>query len=499
MDPANQLTGISRNASLTYAGGLTNLPISLTINGVGADIYSNMTFATQWGIALKDGSNSFTNVLQTGPTAWVTNVLTRNLPASVNLAYDLDGSLISDGLHGYTYDCADQLIGIVVTNQWQSQFVYDGFGRRRIRREYSWVTNTWQQTSETRYVYDGMLVLQERDQNGTPRVTYTRGLDLSGGLQGAGGIGGLLARTDGNGSAYYYGDGGGNITAMVNGQGALVARYLYDPYGNVLGKWGALADANLMRFSSKEEHVPSGLYYYGYRFYDPNLQRWLNQDPIQELGGINLYRFVENSPPNFDDPFGLTDYPADFVGPLLPGDTRGGSSWHITTRYVMELVIPGQASWDRAMDSFWKGETANGASWISLYLSETALTIASFGTARMPSSSPVAVCNRTTVASADASAASSAAKGTLQTTAHGAERIAGAAATRGGVLSEAGVAAVRQGGRVMTQADGATVKILQNETGRFNVVVEGQRGIITTFENLSQKSLDRLGKNYGWK
>lgn len=51
----------------------------------------------------------------------------------------------------------------------------------------------------------------------------------------------------------------------------------------------------------------------------------------------------------------------------------------------------------------------------------------------------------------------------------------------------------------MVQADGATVRIHQNELGRFNVVVEGERGIITTFENLSQKSLDRLAKNYGWK
>ena len=92
-----------------------------------------------------------------------------------------------------------------------------------------------------------------------------------------------------------------------------------------------------------------------------------------------------------------------------------------------------------------------------------------------------------------------AAKTTLQTTVHGAERIAGAAATRGGVLSEAGIAAVQQGGRTMTQADGAIVKILTNEAGRSSVVVSGERGIITTFENLSQKSLDRLAINYGWK
>ncbi len=65
----------------------------------------------------------------------------------------------------------------------------------------------------------------------------------------------------------------------------------------------------------------------------------------------------------------------------------------------------------------------------------------------------------------------------LQTTAHGAERVAGPAATRGGVLSEADIAAVRQQGRVMTQSDGAIVRILQNEAGRFNIVVEGERGI----------------------
>lgn len=43
--------------------------------------------------------------------------------------------------------------------------------------------------------YDGMLRIQERDGNNVPLVTYTRGKDLSGSRQGAGGIG-VLARTD---------------------------------------------------------------------------------------------------------------------------------------------------------------------------------------------------------------------------------------------------------------------------------------------------------------
>jgi hypothetical protein len=83
-----------------------------------------------------------------------------------------------------------------VTNSWRSDFVYDGKMRRRIRREYSWQSGIWNLQSEIHYIYDGNLVLQERDVNNLPLVTYTRGLDLSHSLQGAGGIGGLLARTD---------------------------------------------------------------------------------------------------------------------------------------------------------------------------------------------------------------------------------------------------------------------------------------------------------------
>jgi|SRR6478736_3465491 len=51
----------------------------------------------------------------------------------------------------------------------------------------------------------------------------------------------------------------------------------------------------------------TGLYYYGYRWYTPNLQRWVNRDPIEEWGGINLYGFLENSPVDWVDLFGLDE------------------------------------------------------------------------------------------------------------------------------------------------------------------------------------------------
>jgi RHS repeat-associated protein len=196
--------------------------------------------------------------------------------------------------------------------------VYDALGRRRIARDYTW-QGGWVLTNETHYVCDGMLVLQERNAANTVLVTYTRGLDLGGTRQGAGGIGGLLARTDGSGSTYYHADAAGNITAMADASGNVVARYLYDPFGNLLGKWGSLADTNRYRFSSKEVHPNSGLYYYGYRFYEPNLQRWMNRDPIREAGGINLYGFVGNSSINAVDGSGLDFHQSPPGGIFLSG------------------------------------------------------------------------------------------------------------------------------------------------------------------------------------
>lgn len=256
------------------------------------------------------------------------NVVLQDAPA---FAYDVTGNLLTFGTRYFEYDPERRLTAVTEPNLWRCEFLYDGQGRRRVCRDCEWLAGSgqWGATNEIRYAYDGEMVIQERHfdprlTNTTPQqiVTYTRGLDLSGTRQGAGGIGGVLARSEQTSTtpalgthAYYHSDRAGNVIALVNEQRLAVARYLYDPFGTAIDASGPLADANTLRYSGKEWHRSSGLLHFGRRDYDPNLQRWLTQDPIGEAGGINLYGFVGNNPINYVDPHGLLGW-EDWINPL---------------------------------------------------------------------------------------------------------------------------------------------------------------------------------------
>ena len=67
-----------------------------------------------------------------------------------------------------------------------------------------------------------------------------------------------------------------------------------------------MANANTMQFSSMPQR--RGIALFPFRGYEPNFQRWLNQDPVREAGGINFYGYVNNRPLGYVDPFGLSVY-----------------------------------------------------------------------------------------------------------------------------------------------------------------------------------------------
>ena len=135
----------------------------------------------------------------------------------------------------------------------------------------------------------------------TAEIQYFWGADISETLQGAGGIGGLLAVSCNNNFYFPAYDNNGNVTKYIDESGNIVAAYEYDDFGRLLSSLGSMADVFRHRFSTKYYDVETGLYYYGYRFYSPSLMRWLNRDPIEENGGKNLYLFCGGNPiSNYD-------------------------------------------------------------------------------------------------------------------------------------------------------------------------------------------------------
>jgi RHS repeat-associated protein len=98
---------------------------------------------------------------------------------------------------------------------------------------------------------------------------------------------------------------GENISDCVDTNATVVAHRAYDPFRNALFSTGPMKKAFNFRLSSKYLDPETGLYYYGLRYYNPSLGRWLSRDPIGERGGIPLYGFVGNSPTTRYDLLGL--------------------------------------------------------------------------------------------------------------------------------------------------------------------------------------------------
>jgi RHS repeat-associated protein len=105
--------------------------------------------------------------------------------------------------------------------------------------------------------------------------------------------------------AYYaLADANKNITEYFDTNGNVVAHYEYSPFGKITQTSGLMSSDFDYRFSSEVFDTETGLIYYNYRYYSPELGRWLSRDPIEEGGGDNLYGMVGNNPINKWDALG---------------------------------------------------------------------------------------------------------------------------------------------------------------------------------------------------
>jgi RHS repeat-associated protein len=99
----------------------------------------------------------------------------------------------------------------------------------------------------------------------------------------------------------------GSSTLELDDDAGVLTQEHYYPFGGTAcwaGKSALVAKYKTVRYSGKERDA-TGLYYYGYRYYAPWLQRWISPDPAGEVDGPNRYAMVGNNPINFADRFGL--------------------------------------------------------------------------------------------------------------------------------------------------------------------------------------------------
>ena len=120
---------------------------------------------------------------------------------------------------------------------------------------------------------------------------------------------------------YYHYDALGSVVALSNNSGVVAESYSYDVFGQP-GGTGSVG--NPYFFTGRRYDDETALYYYRARYYNPDIGRFLQTDPIGYSGGLNLYTYCGNNPLNWIDPYGLKDYTYEETQRILRrGRTRG--------------------------------------------------------------------------------------------------------------------------------------------------------------------------------
>jgi RHS repeat-associated protein len=214
------------------------------------------------------------------------NELTSNTSGSYT--YDANGNTFSDAQgRSFTWDFENRLVQATNPGVGTTTFRYDPFGRR-IQKSGSLGT--------TNYLYDGFNSVEEVDGSGNVLAKYSQGLDADEPLS--------MLRS--GVTSYFQTDDLRSTTSLSSTTGALAKSYTYDAFGTLTASTGTLT--NPFQFTSREFDSETGLNFYRARYYDPNVGRFISEDPIRFDGGFDFYVYVENNPVLYIDPMGLVHY-----------------------------------------------------------------------------------------------------------------------------------------------------------------------------------------------
>ena len=168
--------------------------------------------------------------------------------------------------------------------------------------------------NETEYYLDGNRITAEnrKSADGDKFIYYI--YDMSG-------LSGMIY----DGAYYYYERNTlGDIIRIRNSNGAEVAAYSYDAWGNILTKTGSMADINSFRYRGYYCDTETGFYYLQSRYYDPSIHMFINSDDYEMLdtlastvGQLNLYAYCNNNPIMYTDESGTVITEAFLIGCII--------------------------------------------------------------------------------------------------------------------------------------------------------------------------------------
>jgi RHS repeat-associated protein len=210
------------------------------------------------------------------------------LSDGTTFAYDDNGNLtektIGDDTWSYSYDYANRLTSIEKNSAVQGEYSYDGFGKRLCATE-----------DDVTIIYFsvGSKVLYEKKPDGGAAYIY-------------GPMGEIAKRTTLNNEShtfYYHTDRTESTRLVTDEDKNIVSSYTYHPFGET----GIEEGSEDYLFTGKERDE-TGLYYYGARYYDPDLGRFITRDPsggqMEAPQTLNRYAYCLNNPLKFVDPDG---------------------------------------------------------------------------------------------------------------------------------------------------------------------------------------------------
>jgi len=214
-----------------------------------------------------------------------------------NYNYDSNGNMLTDlnsNIAFVLYDIKNLPVRIYFTDNTIANYVYDIDGNR---------INNIMNNSGYRYIYgaNGQTELREKIVNGsvTQVIHNIFGNDL---------VGTCTVTSTSSEKNYFLKDHLGSIKVIVNEDGSLSSYTDYDPFGLQLENRYTVNNEERYKFTGKERDEETSYDYFGARYYDSRIGRWLQVDPLAEkYTGWSVYNYVRDNPLLLVDPNGSDD------------------------------------------------------------------------------------------------------------------------------------------------------------------------------------------------